>query len=239
MKNPACASLIQHLCNDSMKTFLVLGYGIPRTLSEDPQYRTYLSVAFNTMFRSARGEPARIISCGGPTDMYPPFARRESREIKGFLSDLAKRPACRTATKGWKFLEENTSLSTLENLVYSAKILKKLSPSSSVTIFCEATREARIRKLAKKIFGKAVVIPVDFDLSPNRYLDPVFLAKKEQEAARLETWALRSPENLRMFRGLFQKKFKALRNAGPEHHVEAVRAWWEESLRTLKERRAL
>lgn len=222
-----------------MQTFLVLGYGIPKDLSQDPNYRTYLSIVFNTIFQSARGASARIISCGGPTDMYPPYKRIEAKEIKTYLEELAKRPACRPSTKGWKFLEEKTSLSTLENLVYAAKILKGRSSSSSLTIFCEATRAGRIRRLAKTIFGKATVIPVDFDLSSNRYLDPGFIQKKEREAARLEAWALQTPENLKEFRKLFQKKFVALRKAGPENHAEAVRAWWEESLRTLQARRAL
>lgn len=224
-----------------MATYLVLGYGIPKELAADDNYRRYLGVAFNTVFAESQArpqDPVTIICCGGPTDCFPSFRRTEAQEIATFLKGLAARPSCKTVTKRWKFLLERRSLSTLENLVYARETLRdKGLTGQSVTIFCEAVRAPRVRALARRLFPglKCHVVPTDFDLSSNRYLDPVFLKKKERAVAKLEDWALQDPAHMKKYHQAFADKLRFLREAGPERHAEALKEWWEKRLLELGE----
>lgn len=219
-----------------MKTYLVLGYGIPKKLEVDANYRTYLGIVFNTIFSQSQisKELATMIFCGGLTDMFKPYKRTEAQEMLRLFRLFADRSVCRDVTKSWQYVLEKKSLSTLENLVYAKQILdgKKLN-ATSLTIFCEATREKRIKRLAKKIFGNANVVAIDFDLSENRYLDPAFIEKRERATVELDDWAMKNPENMKEFRKLFLEKFAFLRKAGPGNHQVALREWWHKRLDAL------
>ena len=151
-----------------MKTYLILGYGIPKKMKIDDNYPRYLGIVFNSIFSQTRNsaDASTIMFCGGMTDMVKPYKRNEAQETMQFFKAFADRDACRKTTKLWNFLLEKKSLSTLENLIYAKQILdgKKID-TSTLTIFCEETRCKRVKRLAKKIFGKANVISVDFDVS--------------------------------------------------------------------------
>ena len=180
-----------------------------------------------------------IIACGGETDMLKPYKRTEADEmIKLFSAFIKERPFLKSMTKNWLFIPENKSLSTLENLFNSKKIVEKQRiKKANFFIFCEQTREKRIKVLAKKILDKNynfLVVPIDFDVSANRYLSPEFLDKKEKVELEHSLWALQSPENLKKHHEVFVEKIEYLRKAGPKVHVEAVKKWWEQKLKELK-----
>jgi len=222
--------------------FLVFGYGIPKDILKDENYNFYLKMVFNKIYENAvinTDTKLKIIFCGGETDMFKPYKRNEADEmIKFFTAVIKQRPFLNPITKNWLFISEKESLSTLENLIYSKKIIQKRKiKKANFFIFCEQTREKRIKIIVKKIFDKNYnfqVVPIDFDVSANRYLSPDFLAKKEKAELEHSLWALQNPENLKKHHEVFVERIGYLRKAGPKVHVEAVKKWWEQKLKELK-----
>lgn len=222
--------------------FLVFGYGIPKNILKDENYNFYLKMVFNKIYgfvaKNKTDKPI-IITCGGETDMLKPYKRSEADEmIKLFSAFIKERPFLKPMTKNWLFIPENKSLSTLENLLNSNKIIQKRKiKKANFFIFCEQTREKRIKVLAKKILDKNynfLVVPIDFDVSANRYLPMEYLAKKESAELKHSLWALQSPENLKKHHKVFEEKIEYLRKAGSKVHVEAVKEWWDQKLKELK-----
>ncbi|MEK7607022.1 MAG: ElyC/SanA/YdcF family protein [Patescibacteria group bacterium] len=218
-----------------MNVYIIVGYGIPKDISRDDNYRRYLGVVFNTMFTETQvsGTPDVIILSGGHTDCFRPYQRTEAGEMAKLMKEWARQSKCRAVTKKWKYILETKSLSMLENFVYARDLLarRRLHPRR-LTVFCEATRASRVRHLAKKLYPnfRTRVVPVDFDLSANRYLASDLIRRKEREVYRFEQWALRNPKNLKAFRAVFEDKMRFLRAAGPRHHVEAVQEWRKKRL---------
>ena len=129
-------------------------------------------------------------------------------------------------------------MSTLENLLNCRQIIKKRHiKKANLYIFCEQTREKRIKALAKKILNKNYnfwAIPIDFDVSANRYLSIDFIAKKEKAELKHALWALQSTKNLKKHHAVFAEKIEYLRKADPKMHVETIKKWWEQKLKELK-----
>lgn len=220
--------------------FLVLGYGIPKNILEDENYNFYLKSVFNKIFdwcaTHDQWDPVIIFS-GGKTDMFKPHRRTEAREMIKFFVPLTKRPTVKAYVKEWSLVPEMRSFSTLDNLLYAADICRSQQPGEAkIIVLGEQTRHKRILSLGRKVFGEVKVIPIDFDQSANRYLDPTFIKHKESEVMKFDLWALENPSNLKEHRALFKKKFAFLRKAGPTKHVDAVKQWWEQELRELKKR---
>jgi hypothetical protein len=222
--------------------FLVFGYGIPKDILRDENYNFYLKMVFNKIYDFSlqnQHKKSLIICCGGETDMIKPYKRNEADEmIKFFTEFIRQRPFLNPITENWLFISENKSLSTLENLLNGKKIIEKRKiKKANFFIFCEQTREKRIKVLVKKIFNKNYnfqIVPIDFDVSANRYLPPELLAKKEKAELEHSLWALRSNENLKKHHEVFIEKIEYLRKAGLKVHVEAVKKWWEQKLEELK-----
>lgn len=212
--------------------YIILGYGVPADILKDRNYTTYLTVALNRVYEEAAGKRAAIIFSGGPTDMRKPYKRTEAEEMVRFTKAwIAEHTALKTATKKWKLAAERKALSSLENLLFAkAWIQKQTTPVDRITIFCEYVRGPRIEKIARKILGKVRVVPVDFDASSNRYLDPSFLAKKEAIEIAHSLWALKNNENRKKHHKLFEEKLAMLRKIGPKKHEEAVREWWKRAM---------
>jgi len=222
--------------------FLVFGYGIPKNILEDKNYNIYLQIVFNKIYSIvAKDKPTKlmIIFCGGETDMFRPYKRNEADEmIKFFTTIIKRRPFLNQTTKNWLLIPEKKSLSTLENLLKSKEIVSKRKiKKANFFVFCEQTRESRVKILAKKIFDKNInfqVVPIDFDVSANRYLPLDFLAKKEKTELEHSLWALQSSENLKKYHRVFIKKIKYLRKAGPKIHVKTVEKLWKQKLNFTK-----
>lgn len=218
--------------------FCVLGYGIPKDMSEDLNYQIYLRTVFNGIFEAcaqANVWNPVIVFCGGKTDMWAPYRRTEAQEMKRVFGALMKRPVTRPHTRAWKLLTESTSLSTLDNLLYTKELMERgLFSAKHLTIFCEQTRVDRVKAIARKLFTKARVHPIDFDQSDNRYLDPMKLHYISKGGLSLDMRALKSERVLAAHRTLFKEKLAFLRKAGPDVHVETVRQWWDIQLTKIE-----
>lgn len=223
--------------------FLVFGYGIPKNILKDMGYIFYLNMIFNRIYdvvtkkNGKKNEKALIVFCGGKTDMFLPYHRNEADEmIKLFTVLIKKRPYVKSLAKQWLLVPEKNSLSTLENILNGKKIIHaRQIKKAGLFIFCEQTRGKRVKALAKKIFGAAHhvrVVPIDFDVSPNRYLTPEFLARKERAELKHSLWALQSAENLKKHHELCIEKIAYLRKAGPKAHGDAVKQWWDKNEQT-------
>jgi uncharacterized SAM-binding protein YcdF (DUF218 family) len=221
------------------EVFIVLGYGIPKDILRDNNYRRYLPIAFNTIYSATqeRGVEPVVVFSGGRTDMFKPYRRTEAVEMAHFSRTLLKKLFPKER-KLWKLYAEKRSLSTMENLLYTKELLKRNRvPLTRVMLFCEATRERRVHILAKKLLAvqHLRVVPVDFDLSSNRYLDPAFLREKEERVLRFDVWALKNPENFKKYHSLFREKIAFLRSQGTRGHAKAVERWWRMKLKKIDE----
>lgn len=221
--------------------FLVFGYGVPKNILKDEAYNFYFKMIFNKIYdlviRDNINRPFIIFS-GGKTDCFKPYKRNEADEMIKFFRTLSKRPFLRKVTKAWFLIPEKKSLSTLENFLNCKKIISKRKiKQANLYIFCEQTREKRIKILAKKIFNKnyhCLIIPIDFDTSPNRYLDPKFIAKKERAELRHTSWALQGPENLKKHHKVFRGKIDYFRKSDLSKNPGIIKKWWEKKLKELE-----
>lgn len=222
--------------------FLIPGYGIPKNILKDENYNIYLKTVFNKIYNlTVKHKISRpiIILNGGHTDCHKPYRRTEAGEMHKFLKNFIKSPVLQQITKDWVWLCEKKSISTLENLLYSQEIFskKKMEVKTDLYIFCEQTKERVIKALVKKVFAKRYktqVIPIDFDVSDNRYLDPKFIFEKEKRELKYAFWALKSAENLKKYRQIYKERLKFLRKAGTKKHVQAINKWWKIKLKELK-----
>lgn len=220
--------------------FLVLGYRIPKNIFHDDNYKFYLNLVFNKIYSIAEKDKKikpLIIFCGGKTDTFKPYKRNEADEMIKFFNSLRRRSGVSSATKDWLSVSEKKSLSTLENLVNSKNIISQRGiKKANLFIFCEQTRENRVRKMAHKIFNKNYslkVVPLDFDTSNSRYLPFDFIVKKEMAELKHSLWALKNEKNFKKHHDLFVEKLEYLKKFRPDN-ASAVKKWWEEKLRALK-----
>ncbi len=221
--------------------FLVFGYGIPKNIIKDENYNFYLKMVFNRIYdiliKNKNIKPL-ILCSGGKTDMFKPYKRTEGEEMVKLFKHITKKPFLKEITRNWLFIPEKKSLSTLENFLNCLQLIKNRNiKKANFYIFCEQTREKRIKVLAKKILNKNynfLVMPIDFDVSANRYLSPEFITKKEKYELEHSLWALKGPENLKKHHKVFAEKIDYLRKAGSKMHVEAVKKWWEQKFKELK-----
>lgn len=214
---------------------------MPKDIFKDEKYNFYLKIVFNKIYsiviKNNITKPI-IIFCGGNTDGLKPYKRTEADEmIKFFATMIKEQPFLKSLTRNWIIVSEKESLSTLENLINSKKIIaKRKIRKANLFIFCEQTRENRIKVLARKIFDKNYnfqIEPIDFDVSANRYLSPEYLSKKENTELKHSLWALQSPENLKKHHKVFEEKFEYFRKMGYKAHVNAVKEWWDQKLKEL------
>jgi len=218
------------------QTFIILGYGIPKNIFKDDNYRFYLNMVFNKIWdigSSSNSKPL-IIATGGKTDCFKPYKRTEAQEIIKYLKSLANRSFVKIQTKSWKYIPEDKSLSSLENIIFCKKLLDKIHDHGKINIFCEQTRVPRVTKIAKKLLKSSFkIIPIDFDVTSNRYHDPEFLNKKEKTELQHINWALSNPKNLKKHHLMFKEKIEFLRKEGIKNHPEAVKKWWDLKLKEL------
>lgn len=218
--------------------FIINGYGIPKNILKDENYSLYLKMAFNAIYdisQSKRTDRIHIFFSGGKTDCFKPYKRTEAEEMKKYLSTyLASKPYLKEFISRTSLYMEKNALSTLENFLNTKELLHKSRIKGNIIIICEKTRELRIKNLVRRIFGKTSVLPIDFDISANRYLDKKFLNKKEKKILAFDLWALKSGKNLKKHHDLFEKRIAYLRKAGSKNQVEAVKEWWERELSKIK-----
>lgn len=219
--------------------FIILGYGVPKDILNDYNYNKYFGFTFNSIFEVVRKnkilDPLVIFS-GGKTDCFKPYKRSEASEMKNLFKNFANRSFVRPFTASWKYVTESRSLSTLENLLNCDKELRRMEiGEGKLFIFCEYTRQQRVKHLTRKIFNnkyKIEIIPVDFDMSPNRYLDEEFIAKKENKMLSHDLWALQSDNNFKKYHQIYMEKIKLFRQKGANH--KTIKEWWDMRLEELR-----
>lgn len=216
-------------------TFLVLGYGVPRDILRDANYRTYCTVVVNTILTRTRLEgnrQPRIIFCGGLTDFFPPYRRHEATEIRRLFRRVIGQTVVKRESRNWRLICEQRSLSTLENLLNArASLRQRRVRGGRLMIFCEATRARRIAAIAPLVFKRAFrceVTAIDFDTSPLRYLAQHELQVREARALADSRRALRSARALAHHHNHFVQKVAAARAAkGPERNTSLRQSWQE------------
>lgn len=221
--------------------FLILGYGIPKDILKDDNYKTYLRSVFNNIYsivQEQKNEKPIIIFSGGKTDIFKPYKRDEAREMIKFFQTICQRIDLKKQTKKWQIINESNALSTLENLIDTKEKLAKIKiKKGEITIFCEATRKKKVDLFAKKVFPasfKVKIEAIDFDLSPSRYLDQDFIKQKELQDIKLGLWALKSQENFKKYHQMFVDRMKYFRRQGPRKHIKSIHQWWQDKLNELK-----
>ncbi len=170
--------------------------------------------------------------------MEPAHLKTEAGSMGKYLEQMMQRPEVKEQTKKWDVLLEDRSLSSLENLVFAKQLLEEKELSGKLTIFCEQTREGRVKEMAKHVFENDVLVePIDFDISKNRYLDPVILKIKEEEALREALWTLEKEERIEQHHQLFERKFAFFRERVAQgiSHVDIVEEWFRHSKEIMKE----
>ncbi|MEK9155218.1 MAG: ElyC/SanA/YdcF family protein [Patescibacteria group bacterium] len=210
--------------------FAILGYGVPKDITTDENYRTYLSIVFNHIYQESAGKEAVIIPCGGKTSCVPPFTGTEAGAMISYFRSLVKRPFVKEATKRWKFIAEDRSISSLENFVFLSEILvREKITKGRMTIFCDATRARRMKIVARRVFPKVkcTIVGIDFDVSHARYIGAEAIAKKEKVALQESLHVLSSPELLMEHHQLFEGKLRFLRARAKQGvaHPDAVAEW--------------
>lgn len=221
-----------------MHAFLLCGYGIPHDITQDPNYTSYLHQVFEIISQQAANQQALIIPSGGPTHCEPPFDLTEAEVMAEYFSYLSNRPEVAASTHLWRLVLEDQSLSTLENLLFTKKLLDHEQAIESITIFCEKTREQRMKIVAKKVFGPTALIhAIDFDTSKNRFLDADVIQRKEALALKEALWTLEDPTRAKRHHTLFQKKIDFLRKRQTEglSHEDAVAQWFTQQEKLLRE----
>jgi hypothetical protein len=219
--------------------FLVLGYGVPKRIEDNASYNAYLRLVLNQIYESTSALKIKnpiIIFCGGKTDIYRPYRRDEAHEMQRLFKIWRRRTDLKKITKGWKFLTEDKSLSTLENLLFSRQILRKRKiKKAELVIFCEMTRQNKVSVLARKVFKNfsVKVRAIDFDISPNRYLALRFIRAKEREELKLDLWALKSEKNLRKYHKMKENRVSFIRKRGVKNQLKAVKEWWDGELNNI------
>lgn len=218
--------------------FIVMGYGVPKDIMNDGNYPVYLRNIFNHIYDAAtrkKVEPIIIFS-GGKTDLFKPCKRIEAGEIAKLFKALMQKEILKQITKRWRIINEINAYCTLDTLVFSQKIIQQKKLNGNITIFCEFTRANRIKKLANKIFKTPMkVIPIDFDVSDNRYRDPKFLQGKEKDSLKVDLWALKSAQNFKKLHDAYKERITYLRKGETsQEHIALINKWYVEKLDELR-----
>lgn len=220
-----------------MNTYIICGYGIPKDIHTDENYITYLHTIFNAMYRAAANDHALIIPCGGETNCTAPFDGNEAEMMHLYLQGLIRRNNLQEQTAAWQFLDESESLSTLENIINAKSIVDARKDAGPITIFCEYTREHRVKELTKRIFSHPVTVQsVDFDTSKQRYQDPVHIEKRESAELKTALWVLEREDRRQQYHAFFEHKMSFLREQQKRgmSHVDAIAAWHVEAERLMR-----
>lgn len=221
-----------------MHIFLICGYGIPKDMIADENYRTYLNLVLNKVYSIAANQPCILIPCGGPTEMEPPHERTEAAVIAGYLQTLIDRPELEQQTLDWKFVLEDQSLSSLENLLFAKRLMLSEGLRGTIMVFCEATRRDRMVQVANVIFNQPVQVEaIDFDTTKNRYRDSELIQQNEDDALKEAMWTLEKEERLVQHHELFVRKFMFFREryAKGMSHVDVVEEWFKHMPEILRE----
>lgn len=214
---------------------LICGYGVPKNIFTDKNYHAYLTTCFNKLFDLYQNYSGTIVVNGGLTDCYKPYKRTEAGEMAKWLRyKKLEVEKLTNQSLAWQIISRPKALSSVEDLLS----FKPLAKDKKI-IFCEKIRLPRIKKLAKKIFGKTVkIIPIDFDGSSRRYT-PVRTKQSEQDFLCLELAAINNPKALLKLRNFMKKKLKIMRQYSAEEAHRRLPKILEQLHQEFKQNRLL
>ena len=90
---------------------LIPGYGVPRDLFKDVNYRAYLSLCFNALFEKYQDARGTIVLSGGATDCFRPYRRTEAHEMRRwFQHQKALTEKIIKKELRWKLVEDRKAL---------------------------------------------------------------------------------------------------------------------------------
>lgn len=213
--------------------FIVCGYGVPKDVTTDINYRSYLNIAFNSIYATAGEDPVHIILCGGPTNGIPPYELTEAHVMNTYMQTHLQTVERYGQKLNWNIHLEERSLSSLENLVYAKDLIQEKGLTGEITVFCEETRYQRNKTIGEMVFGSPIhVQSIDFDVSKNRYLDPALIEKKERAATESDIWTLDDQDRRSSHHAFYQAKIDWFREqeARGISHVDVVQEWFTTKL---------
>ncbi len=224
--------------------FIITGFGVPKDILKDENYNFYLKMVFNRIWDKvgeSRSDSVYIVFTGGRTS---PFDEKlsEAGEMKRFWEQklIKERPFISDRVKKWKVWTEKKALSSYENLTFSKDLIIKKwigfgREKIKVFVFTEWTRQRKMRYFAKQVFHpkyfSVQIIGIDFDVSPNRYLDPEYIKKKEKIEIKLADWSMKSPDNFKKYHKLYKDRIKYIRENRDIYHPQVLKEWWDKKLK--------
>jgi hypothetical protein len=211
--------------------FIVPGYGVPKNIFKDENYLKYLNYASNYLSQFTLRNPdvnIAIIFCGGKIDMYKPYKRTAASEMVKLFRKIIDKKFTKDALSQITILEEAKSFSTLDDLLYTKEVMsKKRIHPDKIFIFCESSREDRLRKLAEQIFGQpSTTLPIVLPAKGQKK-DPRLLKQKEEVALRWSLKALKDSNYLKKYRTIYREKLDLLRKTPEADRPKALLQWWK------------
>ena len=126
-------------------------------------------------------------------------------------------------------LTEENSISSVENLVESKKIIDEYSGINKIYVSTDEQRVDRNRKIAEVVFGQCEMLAVDLSHDLEKESSEI-VEEKEKLALKISLWALQNKENYDKLHELYQQKYEHLRQFPDELRKQKEIEWWKEKL---------
>jgi len=162
--------------------------------------------------------------------MKKPYKRTEAEEMMKLFNNIDSQKS-----ENLIKIKEDRSLSTIENLINSKKILEKLRLGNArVNIFCDKLRSYRVETLASEIFNNFEIISYKF--AGNKYKKVKRLIKeKERLGIKYYLWAMKDKDNWKIYRKNLKERLRILRNTPPNKWNEVEVEIWKKAIKEFKE----
>lgn len=154
-----------------MRTFFINGYGIPKDILEDGNYKRYLKECWEFIRAASDGRNIRLVLSGGFTNANFP-RRTEAAEMQRYLA--ARCEGYHDALKDGETVIMDWPIDSREAL---EALRHFVGFRDELVIFCEHARQDWMRIMASLWFPSAFVMAVDFDGGRRWYSRAVHLLK--------------------------------------------------------------
>lgn len=133
--------------------FYVNGYGVPKNVFTDKNYLHYVQYVVSSA--ETADAPVTVYFAGGATDPAQP-GKTEAGEMERLAGTLLHTRYRDRVT--FRLITEATDL--LGNF---RAFVHRLPGDVAITVFCEHTRQDRVRFLCWRMLPEAIVVPVQFN----------------------------------------------------------------------------
>lgn len=147
-----------HVSDRPALIVFVNGYGVPDDIIADRNYQLYFgAIRAYIMAVTQQGDTVRMYLSGGATDLRRPQLT-EAGEMRRYLAYIVEEAGC--------FADRKLNVRCIEDAIDTREGLcslqKEVGRHEVVVIFCEWTRQDRVRMFAGLLFSKARVVPIPF-----------------------------------------------------------------------------